>query len=107
MNKILTQWKLRYVLISVCVAALSYSCSKSNSEQLPNNCRMLSSSGSLDKAFYTYDENHKILSTMYIDLPKDTGWENYHYTNGHVAYMIRIYQGTLRDTIFYTYDSGK
>lgn len=99
------QW--RSVVIYVCLVALSFSCSKSNSDQLSISCRMLNSSGSLNKLFCTYDDDHNILKMMYISPPNDTSCENYHYTNGHVAYMIRIYQGTLGDTIFYTYDSGK
>lgn len=99
--------RIGYLLFIACLTLYAISCSKSSSEQITGSCRMLSSSGSLNKAFYTYDENHKILYAMYIDPPNDTSWEKYHYIDGHVTFMIRIYRGTLGDTIFYTYDSGK
>lgn len=68
---------------------------------------MQQSSGALDKVYCFYNDSHKIVKMRFIDPPTDTGWENYYYENGHIAYMIRLYKGTQGDTIQYTYNSGK
>ena len=108
MNKIFMPWKLKCALISLWLAFFLISCNKStNPDPITSGCRMNNSSGTLNELFCTYDENHNIIKVMYISPPNDTSWENYHYSGDHVAYMVRIFQGTLGDTIFYTYKSGK
>jgi hypothetical protein len=86
---------------------LFYGCKKTNNETVTGNCRMQQSSGSLNKMYCFYAGNHTILKMQFIDPPSDTGWENYYYENGHIAYMVRLYKGTQGDTIYYTYNSGK
>lgn len=107
MNVMLGLFKSRVALICLCFALFSLSCSKSESDQISTSYRMLNSSGTLNKLFCAYDENHNVLNMMYISPPNDTSWEVYHYTDGHVAYMVRKYQGTLGDTITYIFSSGK
>lgn len=108
MNKIFMPCKLKYASISLCLAFCLISCSKTtNPDPISSGCRMDNSSGTLNELFCTYDEYHNIIKVMYISPPNDTSWENYHYSGDHVAFLVRIYQGTLGDTIFYTYNSGK
>lgn len=99
--------KLSALLLLISVMGI-LGCTKTSDGTHPEyNCRMTQLSGSMGKFIYYYDENRNILKVLNISPPADTGWENYHYENGHVVYMIRIYQGTLGDTINYTYDSGR
>lgn len=108
MYKISIPLKLKYALISLWVAFFLISCNKStNPDPITSGCRMNNSSGTLYELFCTYDENHNIIKMMYISPTNDTSCENYHYSGDHVAYMVRIFPGTLGDTIFYTYNSGK
>jgi hypothetical protein len=83
-------------------------CKKTNTDSPSGlNCRMLELTGPLYESHCFYDDHHKIVKMRFIDSPADTSWENYYYENGHVVYMIRLFQGTSGDTIYYTYNSGK
>jgi hypothetical protein len=94
-------------IILMLVLHVFYSCKKSATENNVQSCRMVSSIGNMQNSFYYYNENKSISKIMFINPPDDTSWQNYYYENGHVSYMIRLYKGTLGDTILYTYNSGK
>ena len=83
-------------------------CKKTNNGSTGGlNCRMLQSFSSIQNRFFYYDDNRNIIKVLFVDAAADTEQDNYYYVNGHVAYMIRLYRGTLGDTISYTYNSGK
>jgi len=99
--------KISYFVILISIFFFS-ACKKTTKESSGGlTCRMLQSSNSIQNRFFFYDDNRNIIKVLFVDAAADTEQDNYYYVNGHVAYMIRLYQGTLGDTISYTYNSGK
>jgi YD repeat-containing protein len=95
-------------LITALISALFFSaCKKSNNTSTGlQKCRMLQSLSATDNEYFFYDNNSNLVKALYIS-GSDTEQDNYHYENGHVAYYIRLFKGTLGDTIKYTYESGR
>lgn len=101
---------MKKIFISVTLILLVFfsACKKTNKESSSEqNCRMSQSTSSIQNIFFYYDDNRNIIKALFVEANADTEQDNYYYDNGHVAYMIRLYKGTLGDTISYTYNSGK
>jgi hypothetical protein len=99
--------KWNCVIVMLLIGIVISGCKKTTETTPAGDCRMVRSSGTMNGMVCFYDDNHRISKMMYVSSPNDTSWENYYYDNGHVAYMVRLYKGTLGDTIYYTYDAGK
>ena len=101
---------MKKIFISVTLILLVFfsACKKTNKEvSSGQNCRMLQSTSAIHNIFFYYDDHRNIIKALFVESNADTEQDNYYYDNGHVAYMIRLYKGTLGDTISYIYTFGR
>ena len=100
----------KYILAVVALLSLFMvvACKKTNTAPPATSCRMMTqiSAYSGNTQCY-YDDYQRILKLRYVTQPADTSWDIYHYDNGHVDYLVRLYKGTDGDTIYYTFTSGR
>lgn len=100
----------KYILAGVAILTLFLvpACKKTNTAPPAVSCRMMQQTSAYSgNTLCYYDDHQRILKFRYVTQPADTSWEIYHYDNGHVDYMVRLFKGTDGDTIYYTFSSGR